>query len=392
MTIRWRYRETVLALCTLAFFVTMVGRLAISPVIPDVVTTFAVSNATVGLALTGMWLAYGLAQYPSGVLADRHGEKLIILIAVGGSAAAAFAVSITPVFALFFLATILLGAVAGLHYSVATTLLARTYDNVGTAVGVHNTGATVAGLVTPVAVAWIAVRYGWRPAVAAVAVIGIPSTILFAWKIRSTEPRRPDEPLRDRFQLGPVVALLSRPPIAFTLVIAIVGEFAWQGTASFLPTFLIEHRDASTTLAGALFSVYFVVQGIGQIGVGAVSDRIGRDWAIAGCMLTGVVGFGLLVTVANLVAIVVAVALLGVAMSFGAALMPRFLREFSAEEQNAGFGLVRTVYMIFASMGSVVVGLLADLFGWAVAFGFLGAMLAAVFLALVVNHTLELGY
>jgi len=392
VTIRWRYRETVLALCTLAFFVTMVGRLAISPVIPDVVETFTVSNATVGLALTGMWLAYGLAQYPSGVLADRHGEKLIILIAVGGSAAAALAVSITPVFALFFLATVLLGGVAGLHYSVATTLLARTYDNVGTAVGVHNTGATVAGLVTPVAVAWIAVRYGWRPAIAAVAVIGIPSTILFAWKVRSTEPRRPDEPLRDRFQFGPVVALLSRPPIAFTLVIAIVGEFAWQGTASFLPTFLIEHRDASTTLAGVLFSLYFVVQGVGQIGVGAVSDRIGRDWAIAGCMLAGVVGFGLLVTATSLVAILVAVTFVGVGMSFGAALMPRFLREFSDEEQNAGFGLVRTVYMIFASMGSVVVGLLADLFGWAVAFGFLGAMLAAIFLALVVNHTLELGY
>ena len=392
MTIRWRYRETVLALCTLAFFVTMVGRLAISPVIPDVVETFTVSNATVGLALTGMWLAYGLAQYPSGVLADRHGEKLIILIAVGGSAAAALAVSITPVFALFFLATVLLGGVAGLHYSVATTLLARTYDNVGTAVGVHNTGATVAGLLTPVAVAWIAVRYGWRPAIAAVAVIGIPAAILFAWKVRPTEPRRPDEPLRERFQFGPVVALLSRPPIAFTLVIAIVGEFAWQGTASFLPTFLIEHRDASTTLAGALFSLYFVVQGVGQIGVGAVSDRIGRDWALAGCMFAGVVGFGLLVTAADLVAIVVAVTFIGVAMSFGAALMPRFLREFSAEEQNAGFGLVRTVYMIVASMGSVVVGLLADLFGWAVAFGFLGAILAAVFLALVLNHTLELGY
>ena len=389
---RWRYRDTVLALCTLAFFVTMVGRLAISPVLPEIVETFSVSNAVVGLSLSGMWLAYGLAQYPSGVLADRYGERLVILVAVGGSALAALAVSIAPVFGLFFVSTILLGAVAGLHYSVATTLLARTYDNVGTAVGVHNSGATVAGLLTPVVVAWIAVRFGWRLAVAVIALVGIPSAVLFAWKVRPTEPRRPETPLRDRFQLGPISELLSRPPIAFTLVIAIVGEFAWQGTASFLPTFLIEHRGLSTTLAGVFFSVYFVVQGVAQIGVGAVSDRIGRDRALAGCMLAGVVGFGLLVTAAGLPSIIIGVTLVGIAMSFGSALMPRFLRELSAEEQNAGFGLVRTVYMIVASLGSVAVGLLADLFGWAVSFGFLAASLAVVLLALSANWALELGY
>lgn len=78
----WRYRDSVLTLCTFAFFVTMVGRLAISPVIPEIIETFSVSNAVVGFALTGMWLAYGLAQYPSGVLAERYGERKIILIAV----------------------------------------------------------------------------------------------------------------------------------------------------------------------------------------------------------------------------------------------------------------------------------------------------------------------
>lgn len=389
---QWRYRETVLALCTLAFFVTMVGRLAISPVLPEVVEAFSVSNSAVGLSLTGMWLAYGLAQYPSGILADRYGERKIILIAVGGSAVAALAVSLSPVFALFFAATILLGAVAGLHYSVATTLLARTYDNVGTAVGVHSSGATVAGLLTPIVVTWIAVRFGWRIAIVVVAFVGIPAAVLFALKIRPTEPRRPETLLRDRFQFSATRELLSRPPIAFTLIIAIVGEFAWQGTASFLPTFLIEHRGASTTLAGALFSVYFVVQGVAQIGVGIISDRIGRDWTLAGCMLAGVVGFGTLVRMPGILPIILGVTFVGIAMSFGSALMPRFLREFSEEERNTGFGLVRTVYMIVASLGSVVVGLFADLFGWDVSFGFLAAALTVIFLTLSINRIFELGY
>ncbi|UWG47454.1 MFS family permease [Halanaeroarchaeum sp. HSR-CO] len=392
MTTRWRYQETVLSLVTVAFFVTMVGRLAISPVIPDVVRTFEVSNGLVGLALSGMWLAYGLAQYPSGVLADRYGERWIILVAVGGTTIAAVIVSTTPIFAVFFLSTVVLGAVAGLHYSVATTLLSRTYDNVGTAIGVHNTGATIAGLLAPVSVAWIAVHFGWRIAIAVVALVGLPATVVFAWKIRSTAPRRPDRPLRKSIRLDVLRKLLSRPPIVFTLAVAIVGEFAWQGAASFLPTFLIAHHQYSTTVAGGLFSLYFVAQGVAQIGVGAASDRFGRDPALAGCMLAGVAGFATLIEVSGPLSVVVGVSLVGVGMSFGAALMPRFLREFTAEERNAGFGLVRTIYMVVASLGSVAVGSLADGFGWTASFGFLAALLAVTFVALVANRVLALGY
>ncbi|TKX77174.1 MFS transporter, partial [Halorubrum sp. SD626R] len=83
----WQYRHTVLALCMLAFFVTYFARLAISPVVPFIVDDFAVSNTAIGAALSGMWLAYGVSQFPSGILADRFGERRVILVAVGGSAA-----------------------------------------------------------------------------------------------------------------------------------------------------------------------------------------------------------------------------------------------------------------------------------------------------------------
>ena len=54
------YRYVVLALCTLAFAATMVARLAISPVVPEVTATFSVSTGAVGLALSGMWAAYAV--------------------------------------------------------------------------------------------------------------------------------------------------------------------------------------------------------------------------------------------------------------------------------------------------------------------------------------------
>lgn len=57
---RWRYQESVLAACTLAFFVTMVGRLVVSPIVPTIAADFAISNAAIGASLTAMWGAYAL--------------------------------------------------------------------------------------------------------------------------------------------------------------------------------------------------------------------------------------------------------------------------------------------------------------------------------------------
>nr|WP_275086322.1 MFS transporter [Natronorubrum halophilum] len=389
---RWRYRETVLALCTLAFFATMAGRLVISPVVPLIIEEFAVSNSVIGIALTGLWMAYFAAQFPSGILADRFGERPIILVAIGGTAIASAFLALAPLFSLFVIGTIALGGVAGLHYSVATTLLTRTYDEIGTAIGVHNSGGPAAGLLAPPVAAWIGVRYGWRPAVAIGAAMAIPVFVLFAWRVRPTEPRRPDQRMAERFELEPILELLSRPQIAFPICLAVAGAFVWQATASFLPTFLVEHRGQSTELAGTVFAGYFVVQAVTQVGVGAASDRYGRDLATAGCMVLAATGFGLLVTAPGTISLLAAVVLVGTGLGWGAALLPRFMDVLSESERGAGFGLIRTVYGFIGALGSVVTGLLADLFGWGVSFAVLAALLALVFVALAVNWALSLGY
>lgn len=54
----------LLRVTTAAFFVTMAARLAPSPLVPDVMAAFGVSKGTVGIALTGMWAAYALFQFP----------------------------------------------------------------------------------------------------------------------------------------------------------------------------------------------------------------------------------------------------------------------------------------------------------------------------------------
>lgn len=388
----WQYRHVVLLLCMLAFFVTYFARLAISPVVPFVTEDFGISNTLIGVALTGMWLAYGLAQFPSGILADRYGEKLIILIAIGGTSVMSLLLALAPIYSVFVLASVLLGAVAGLHYTVATALLARIFDDIGGAIGVHQIGGPLAGLTAPVVAAWVGVRYGWRPAVALTALVGLPIFVLFVWRIRPTEPRTPDRPMRESLQLTELVGLLSRPTIAFPLLVAIAGTYVAQGLLSFFPAFLVSFHGYTPTAAGVAFSAFFVIRALSQLLLGRASDVYGRDVAIAGSMLAGVVGLPLLVLQPGLLGMAVAITLVSVSSSFFSAIDPRFMDALEAEERGSGFGLVRTAYTVIGAAGSLGVGLTADLFGWAVAFGTLAVLLALSFLALGVNRVLGLGY
>nr|WP_237713381.1 MFS transporter [Halococcus hamelinensis] len=188
----------------------MVARLVISPVVPEIVDTFDSSSGILGLALTGLWMAYAFVQFPSGVLADRYGERRIILAAVGLTTVVSGLLALSPSMPIFIALTLLLGGVAGLHYSVATTLLTRKLNNIGTAIGLHNSGAPLAGLIAPIAAAAVSQWLGWRAAIALGAVAALPVFILFQWKVRPTEPARPTQPMGDRFALKPVIELLSR--------------------------------------------------------------------------------------------------------------------------------------------------------------------------------------
>jgi YNFM family putative membrane transporter len=388
--VNWRYRHTVLGLCTVAFASTMLARLVISPVVPDVTDGFGVSTGAVGLALSGMWAAYALTQFPSGILGDRFGERRVILAAVGVTAVASLLLALSPTFAVFAVLTVALGAGAGLHYSVATTLLTKEFDDIGRAIGVHVAGGPLAGLIAPVVATAVATRYDWRAGIAVGAAVAVPVFVAFAWRIEPTPPERPDESMRDRMAIKPLLALLSRPPIAFTTLVAFLGAFCWQATASFLPTFLVAFRDLPETSAGLLFSAYFVVNGLSQPTIGWVSDRIGRDGAAAATMGLGVVGYAALVAGPR-VALLPAVVCVGAAMTWGAPLQSRYFDTFEADERGAAFGLVRTAYMILGASGSVVVGVLSDLAGWEAAYGLLVGVMGLGLALLVGNRVLRIG-
>lgn len=377
-----QYRTLVLTLSSVALFATMFARLVISPVASEIVETFQITTGTFGFAATAMWVTYACSQFPSGILGDRFGERKVILFAVGLTGVSALLLALSPTYAVFLAFMAMLGLGTGMQYPAGTTLLTKLFSDTGRAIGIHITAGSIAGMVAPVVASAMAVRYGWRAAILSGVAIALPGFVLFQRYVRPTAPEHPSIRVRNHLDPSILWELVSRRAIAFTTFIAVLADFVWQATFTFLPLFLQEFHGFDTEYAGFLFGAYFLVQTAAQPVAGWLSDRAGRDLTtilLAGC---GVVGYGALIVGDQQALVLAGVALTSIAMSWSAPVQSRFMDHLSDEERGTGFGLVRTLYTLLGALGSVVTGTVAAWFGWTAAIGLLGFLLTVVVVAL----------
>lgn len=373
---RWRYRDTVLTLCTIALFATSVARISFSPLVPAITNTYGVSNTVIGFALSGMWFTYGAVQYPSGLFAQRYGERTIILAAIGGTMFTCLLITIAPLFAVFAAGTVTLGAVAGMHYSVATALLTRTYENVGTAIGIHHLGGGIGGLLGPIGATWVLNQYGWQYAVAGAAGIAAVTFVLFSAYVQPTDMSDSSETANIGSVVSQVFETFRMPAVSFLVCVTILYMFVTQAVISFFPTFLVEFRGRSTGFAGTAFAIFFVTHAVMQTGVGVLADQFDRNQLICGCLVLAIAGFTLLLASGGTAVVIAASALVGIGSCGMTVLVTQLMNQLPDGDRSSGFGLTQTFVMIGGSLGSVSVGVLADHFGWGLSFGVLASLLA----------------
>lgn len=347
----WRSRHSLLVFVFVAALSTNVVCVVLSPLLPAIIDDFGVFTGAIGIVLTGMWAAAALTQLPGGLLADRFGERRIILASLGITAVSGGLLALAPTLLTFAVVAVVLGAEVGFYYPAGTALLTRWVDNTGGALGVHAAAGPVGGLVAPLIATAVAVHYGWRAGVAAGAAVVLVALVMVASGIQSTPPLRPDEGPRGLGAPWALGALLRRPQVAYTTAIAFATGYAWQAFVSFFPTFLVSYHGFSAERAGLFFGVIFVFSAVGLPIVGRISDTVGRDTVMAVALGLVAAGFGLFL-VSDGSYLLLGTVIVGSGMNWGGALYSRYMDAFSADERGTGFGLARSVAMLLAASGN----------------------------------------
>ena len=370
------HRTPVLATIAFGWLITQGMRFVVPAVLPSVKSDLLIGNTVAGFAVSLLWLMYAVMQFPSGILIDRIGERIVLILSmlVGGAGLLLFTFS--PGLVTFFVACTLFGLGTGLFGTPRVTVLSKVYsENDGTALGITFAAGNVGAAILPVCAGVISLYLGWRASFGVV----VPLFALVGLGMVRTLPEGSTTSAVDKSSIHASrrlkTGLIRRPVLLAGGAITIV-VFSFQGLTAFLPIYLITIKGLNQNIAGSLYGLFFTAGAVVQPLAGYVGDRYGNRNALVA--ITGVYTLGLfaLPFAGRLEHLIVLVVVLGTRSGIGPINNSYLVASLPDDIRGSGYGLLRTTYLVIASTGSLVVGALSEAGWFDQAFVFLAVLTA----------------
>ena len=364
-------QRTVVSLISAGHCYSHLSSVAVAPLFPALREAFDVSYVALGALMTVFSIATSLAQIPVGLLVDRYGGRLILvigLVLLGGSFALAGGVDA-------YWQVVLLMAIAGVGNSVFhpadLSILARRVDPawLGRTVSLHSFVGYVGWAVAPMSIAGLSAAFGWRGALIGAGIVGLAVAAAIQWRRTAFD----DEPVEgaasrtsqvERFDVRARLMTMTEGPMIRIFLFFLFTSMTIGGMAGFLAIAMMELYGAD--LAGGNFSLtVFMVAMAGAVLFGGVlADRISAHdrlamWTVAsGAAVLALLAAGLGGFLAGLAVVAASGFLLGVS-SPSRDLIVR--ASAPAESLGLAFGFTSTGLSIGFALGPITVGGLMDL-------------------------------
>lgn len=239
---------------------------------PVLITSLHISNAQLGLLTSAIWGGMLLGFIPFGVLVDRFGERPVLaggaLLLASALVTASMASTFWPLFLLLIPAAI--GASSGSPGGARAIAEWFPRSRRGMALGIRQSGVTLAGITAALTLPPIALAFGWPAAFWTVAAAAVVAMGIFVVAYREPVGRRAESA-----SLDPRVLFTSRRFLAAT-------AFGWVfmgvlgASVTYLPSGLHHGAGLSVVTAARLLALLQLGGLVGRIGWGLVSDRAGR--------------------------------------------------------------------------------------------------------------------
>ena len=356
-----------------AFVGAMVGiERSILPLLADREFHLAARSAMLSFIVV-FGVTKALTNYAAGRLSDRIGRKQVLVAGWVVAIPVPFLLMWAPTWTWILVANAFLGVSQGLTWS--TTVIMK-IDLVGSArrgfaMGLNEFAGYGALAGAALLTGWIAARQGLRPdpfypGVAFVA-IGLALSLLFVRETRghvtleSTLHKAPSAPMsaRDVFWKTTLTDRNLSSVSQAGLVNNLNDGMAWG-----LFPLLFAAANLSIDRIGALAAIYPATWSIGQLATGALSDRLGRKWFIAGGMWVQAAGIATVIVSKGFAGFAIGGVLLGVGTAMVYPTLLAAIGDVAAPTWRASsVGVYRLWRDLGYAVGAVLAGLTADAFG-----------------------------
>ena len=179
--------------------------------------------------------AFGLAALPSGFLADRIGERRLLIFFCLGSGIASIVVGLAPNIYVLGVALAILGLALGIYHPTGSAFIARTTTQRGVAFGYLGVGGNLGIALGPILAGIIAASFGWR---APYLIFAIPAMLMAAllYSFSRTEIPTVSEAAvttdTGRTHLKSIIL-----PLVIIFLTNAMNGFIYRGLVTFLPLY-----------------------------------------------------------------------------------------------------------------------------------------------------------
>ena len=362
-----------------ASFFVAVGFGVIAPTIPLFAKSFGVNNAQVGSIIS----AFALARFASGLIAgklvDKFGERLVYTVGIAFVSISSFAAALAQSYEqlLIFRSA---GGLGSSMFSVAAgsiILRAVTDDQRARAQSLYN-GSFLVGMMAGPVIGGFLTTISLRAPLLVYSVLLVVASAAGGFLLRnSVLAARPTEKtvvaktsMRDALTMKPYVIALI---ISFTTAWVIFGM-----SRSVLPLFMAEDMKSSPRFIGIGFTISAVVQGLFLLRAGRFSDERGRKFsAISGLSFLGISVVLLVITFHPWIFLLSM--FIG---AFGSAFLSTTPSAIVGDVLKGKGGQVIALYQMSGDAGAmiapVVLGFIADRYGFRSTFAISAALVAVV--------------
>lgn len=299
--IRWRIFAMLVAAAAVVYFQQRAISVAAERIMPEL----SISQMQIGWIQWAFVLAYGLLQFPGGLLGQRLGSHrtltVLLLLAVAASLVmplAPYAFRGTALFITLFLSQLMLGIVHAPFMPTCAGVMEAWLPagRWALAQGLHTLGMQVGAAIAPPILVVLITALGWQPALMFASLPPLLLIALWAWYARST-PREhasvtaaelaelgptPPPPPDPRINVSRVLAILSNRSIAILTCSYLSMNYVFYLLASWCFLYLVQERHFAVLEGGLLAGLppmgAALGAGVGGIVTDALVRRLGVKW------------------------------------------------------------------------------------------------------------------
>lgn len=377
-------------------------RQVLAAVFPLLKAEWALTDTQLGALSSVVALTVGVLTVPLSMLADRFGRRRAIVGMVVVWSLATLASALAAGYGELLFARVFIGAGEAAYGSVGLAVVLSVFpaQRRSALSGAFTAGGSFGSALGIALGGALAVRFGWRWSVAAMAAIGLVLAVLYRQLVTEARLARhlPVEPAgRARPGRGgrlPLAPLLSPPALLCAYVGGGLQLFVAGALLAWLPSYLHRAYGLTAGSAAGLASLLLLGMAVGMIASGLLTDRLARaaplriwstamGYAAASLLLLGV-GFSLPASPEQL-------ALLAVGAFFAAGTTgpsgALVVGLTAARIRASALGVLALSYNLLGLFtGPLVVGVLADRWGLPTAMRLAPAVSVAVLAVLAVGR------